>query len=45
MDGEVEAVNGSDSFMVCVEFALGGLAVMCLQDDEGMFGDACVSEV
>lgn len=38
-------VDGGDGFVVCSRFALGGLAVLCLENDVDMFADACVIEV
>lgn len=45
MGGEAEAVDGSESFLVCCGFSLGSLVAVCLEDDVRMFIEACVIEV
>lgn len=39
------AVDGFHSFVVCGRSALGSLAVMCLEENVGIFADACVVRV
>lgn len=45
MEGKIQVVKGFDSFMRCGGFALEGLAIKCLEEDLGVFVDACVIKV
>lgn len=40
-EGPAGTVDGFDTFVVCSGLALEGLAVLCLEEDLGMFVDAC----
>lgn len=40
----VRALSGFDSFVMCNESALGGLAVVGFKEDVGMLVDACATE-
>lgn len=44
MEGEAGAIDGFYSFVMCVEFVLGGLAVSCTEENGCMFVDSCVNE-
>lgn len=45
MEGETGAVDCFDSFVVCSEFSLGDVAVVCLEEIVRMLVDACVIQM
>lgn len=45
MKNRVGVVQCFEIFLVCSEFALGGLAIVCLEEKMDMFVDACVTEI
>lgn len=45
MEGGAAAVNGFNHFVLCGGFALGGVTVVCVEDDVGMLVNCCIIEV
>lgn len=45
VEGGTEAVEGSDSVVLCGGFVIERLAVVYLEVDDDMFVDACVTKV